>query len=250
MNPIALVTGAGGGIGRVTAIRLSRAGYRVALTARDPDRLERAAAECPGPTLVLPVDLTAPGAVESVFADTEDEWGTVGVLVLGAGTATSSPVTRITDEEWRRQLDVNLTAPFRCVRRAVPGMRAAGHGRIVAVASVAAKRGDPYVTAYSAAKHGLLGMVRSVAAELAGTGITVNAVCPGYVDTPMTEESVANIAARTGKTPDEARRLLAGKQPIGRLITPEEVAAAVQFCIDSPGVTGQGLNIDGGAVQS
>jgi NAD(P)-dependent dehydrogenase (short-subunit alcohol dehydrogenase family) len=118
------------------------------------------------------------------------------------------------------------------------------------VASVAAKRGEPYIAAYTASKHGVLGLVRSAAAELARTGVTVNAVCPGYVDTPMTAETVATIAGKTGRSADDARQVLAGMQPTGRLIDPSEVADAVWFCVENPSVTGQGINIDGGAVQS
>jgi NAD(P)-dependent dehydrogenase (short-subunit alcohol dehydrogenase family) len=146
-------------------------------------------------------------------------------------------------------LELNLTAPFRCIRRAVPAMRAAGWGRMVVIASSAARVGEPYVAAYTASKHGVLGLVRSAAAELARTGVTVNAVCPAYVDTPMTDATVANIAATTGRTVAEARRALARKQPIGRLIRPDEVAAAVWFCATNEAVTGQAINVDGGAVQ-
>ncbi len=249
-NAIALVTGAGRGIGRVTARRLSRAGYRVALTARNGDQLADAAADCEGETLTVTADIADTGAAESIFAHVEQQWGTVSTLVLNAGVAASAPITRIGDDDWQHQLNVNLTPPFRCLRRAVPAMRAVGKGRVVAVASMAAKHGDPYIAAYTAAKHGLLGLIRSAAAELASSGVTVNAVCPGYVDTPMTDRSVADIAAATGRTPDEARRLLAARQPVGRLIDPEEVAEAIMFCINSPGVTGQGINVDGGAVQS
>jgi NAD(P)-dependent dehydrogenase (short-subunit alcohol dehydrogenase family) len=147
-------------------------------------------------------------------------------------------------------LDLNLTAPFRCVRRAVPAMVDRGYGRIVAVASIAARRGEPYIAAYAASKHGLLGLVRSTAAELATTGVTVNAVCPAYVDTPMTDQTVRGIAERTGRSEDEARAILERKQPHGRLVTPEEVASAVWFCIDNGSVSGQAINVDGGAVQS
>jgi NAD(P)-dependent dehydrogenase (short-subunit alcohol dehydrogenase family) len=147
-------------------------------------------------------------------------------------------------------LDLNLTAPFRCLRRALPAMTGAGFGRIVVVASVAAKIGSPRIAAYTASKHGVLGLVRTAAAEVAKTGVTVNAVCPGYVDTPMTDRSVANIASGTGRSAEEAREILASMQPIGRLVTVEEVASAVMLCVDNAAITGQGLNIDGGAVQS
>jgi NAD(P)-dependent dehydrogenase (short-subunit alcohol dehydrogenase family) len=123
-------------------------------------------------------------------------------------------------------------------------------GRVVAVASIAAKRGDPYVSAYTASKHGLLGLVRSAAAEVAGKGVTVNAVCPAYVDTPMTASTVATISATTGRSEADARAALERRQPIGRLIDPEEVADAVLLCVASAAITGQGINVDGGAVQS
>ena len=151
---------------------------------------------------------------------------------------------------WQRQIDLNLTAPFRCIRRVVPAMVEQRWGRIVVLASIAAKRGEPYIAAYTAAKHGVLGLVRSVAAELATTGVTVNAVCPAYVDSPMTDGTVATIATRTGRSAAEARAVLEGKQPIGRLITVDEVSQAVLFCLANGGLTGQGVNVDGGAVQS
>lgn len=247
---VCLVTGAGRGIGRAIAVRLSAAGHRVALTARSADQLAETAAECAGETLVVPADLTAPDAVEKVFGEVERAWGPVEILIANAGTASSAPLAKTTDEEWQRILDLNLTAPFRCLRRAVPAMVSQKYGRIVVIASVASKRGEPYITAYTAAKHGVLGLVRAAAAELAKTGVTVNAVCPGYVDTPMTDVSVASIAAKTGRSPEEARSILENKQPIGRLITVDEVAEAVWFCLNTPGVTGQGINVDGGAVQS
>jgi NAD(P)-dependent dehydrogenase (short-subunit alcohol dehydrogenase family) len=247
----ALVTGAGRGIGRSVAQSLSAAGHRVALTARSPDQLTAVAAELPGPALVLPADITDPAAVEGVFAGLERAWGPVEVLVANAGSAVSAPLARTTDEMWADQLAVNLTAPFRCLRRAVPAMRERGWGRVVVVASVAAKTGAPYVAAYTAAKHGVLGLVRAAAAELAGAGVTVNAVCPGYVDTPMTVRSAAAIADRTGTGVAQARARLAAMQPIGRLVTPAEVARVVLLLVDDDGaITGQGINIDGGTVMS
>jgi NAD(P)-dependent dehydrogenase (short-subunit alcohol dehydrogenase family) len=246
-----LVTGAGRGIGAAVAQRLSAEGHSVALTARSGDELSALAAQLRGPSLVIPADLTDPAAADAVLSRVEQEWGgPVEVLVLNAGAATSARLARTTDEDWARMLDLNLTAPFRLLRRALPGMVEQGWGRVVAVASIAAKRGDPYVSAYTASKHGLLGLVRSAAAEVATKGITVNAVCPGYVDTPMTDRTVATISATTGRSEAEARAVLQRRQPIGRLIDPEEVADAVLLCVHSAAITGQGIDVDGGAVQS
>ncbi|MEV0716244.1 SDR family NAD(P)-dependent oxidoreductase [Asanoa sp. NPDC050611] len=246
---VALVTGAGRGIGRAVAQRLSRQGLRVALVARTDEELAETAAGCAGPAVCVKADVTDPDQIESAYAVAERAWGPVEVLVAGAGAGHSARLERTTDADWQRMLDLNLTAPFRCIRRAVPAMRAAGWGRVVVIASTAARVGEPYIAAYAASKHGVLGLVRSAAAELAATGVTVNAVCPGYVDTSMTDATVDTIASSTGRSPEEARRLLERKQPIGRLIRPDEVADAVWFCISSDAVSGQAINVDGGAVQ-
>ena len=245
----ALVTGASRGIGRAIAQRLSADGCRVALVARDRAQLDETAAACTGPTLVIPADITATEPIESVFAQVEDAWGPVEVLVANAGAAASGRLERTSDADWQRIIDLNLTAPFRCLRRAVPAMRAAKWGRLVVIASSAAHVGEPYIAAYTASKHGVLGLVRSAAAELAREGVTVNAVCPGFVDTPMTDASVANIVASTGRSAEQARESLARKQPIGRLIRPEEVADAVAYCVRAESMTGQSIMVDGGAVQ-
>ena len=249
-SPVALVTGAGRGIGRAVAQHLSAQGLRVVLTSRSADELAETAATCTSETLVVPADITASSSVDDVFSRVEREWGPVEVLVSNAGAATSAPLARTTDDQWQQMIDLNLTAPFRCLRRALPSMVDARHGRVVVIASVAAKVGEPYIAAYTASKHGVLGLVRSAAAELATSGVTVNAVCPGYVDTPMTAASVAAISTRTGRSEVEARGTLERKQPTGRLITPNEVALAVWLCVTNGGINGQGINVDGGAVQS
>lgn len=249
-GPVALVTGAGRGIGRAVAVRLSAEGYAVALVSRTETELQETAALCDGPTLVIARDITSTAAVEEVFAAVEHAWEPVEVLVACAGAGGSAPLASTSDELWEEMVALNLTAPFRCIRRAVPGMVDRGRGAIVVVASVAAKRGDPYVTAYTASKHGVLGVVRSAAAELATKGVTVNAVCPGYVDTPMTDHTIDVIAERTGRTRDEARRELERKQPHRRLVTVDEVVAAVWTCVENPGINGQAVVVDGGGLQS
>jgi NAD(P)-dependent dehydrogenase (short-subunit alcohol dehydrogenase family) len=249
-NRVALVTGAGRGIGRSVARRLSMEGLRVAVTARSSAQLAASAGECPGATLVLPADITDPVALDQVCASVEAEWGAIDVVVANAGAASSAPLASVTDQDWQQMLDLNLTAPFRCLRRTVPGMVARGYGRVVVIASVAAKRGEPYLAAYTASKHGVLGLVRSVAAEVGAFGVTVNAVCPGYVDTPMTESSVRTISERTSRSIDEVRAILAAKQPNGRLVTVEEVADAVWLCVTNAAMNGQGITVDGGGVQS
>jgi NAD(P)-dependent dehydrogenase (short-subunit alcohol dehydrogenase family) len=245
-----LVTGAGRGIGRAVAERLSSEGHRVVLVARSKDELADVAAALPGEAMVVAADLTVAGEVDRVFADAEAAWGPVDVLVANAGASLAALVTDTTDEDWARMLDINLTVPFRCIRRALPSMIDAGWGRVVVVASVVAKRGESQVSAYTASKHGVLGLVRSAAAEVARHGVTVNAVCPGYVDTPMTDETVAGITARSGRSEAEARAALERRQPIGRLVTAAEVADVVALCIGNGAINGQGINVDGGSVQS
>ena len=247
---VALVTGASKGIGLAAAQRLGQDGLRVALLSRDKVALEEAAASVPGATLVVPADVTDPDQLNAAFRTVEDAWGPVEVLVVNAGNGSASTIPETSDGEWQRMLDLNLTAPFRCIRRALPAMLEQRWGRVVVVASVASKVGERQIAAYTASKHGVLGLVRSAASEVARSGVTVNAVCPGYVDTPMTDDSVAAIAERTGKTLAEARQVLERKQPIGRLVAVAEVADVISLCVANAAVNGQGLNVDGGAVQS
>ena len=247
---IAVVTGAGQGVGRAIAIELSSAGHRVVLVGRTLDKLKSVAAELPGEALSLAADLTDPEAVDQLFETIEDTWGHAEILVANAGSSLAAPLTKTTDAQWQQMLDSNLTAPFRCLRRALPPMIEKRWGRIVVIASVAAKRGERQVSAYSASKHGVLGLVRSAADEVARDGVTVNAVCPGYVNTPMTDQTLAAMEERLDISHPEATRLLTRRQPIGRLIEPPEVAAAVLACIDNGAINGQGINVDGGAVQS
>lgn len=247
---VSIVTGAGQGVGRATALRLSAAGHRVVLVGRDGAKLEAVAAEVNGPTLCISANLTVASEVDRLFSVVEAEWGPAGVLVANAGSSMAAPLVETTDEQWQQMLDSNLTAPFRCIRRVLPGMTDRKWGRIVVIASVVAKRGERQVSAYSASKHGVLGLVRAAADEVARTGVTVNAVCPGYVDTPMTRATIASMSERLGVSTDEAGTMLARRQPIGRLVDPDEVASAALACIDNGAINGQGINVDGGAVQS
>ena len=249
-DPVAIVTGAGQGVGRAVALRLASAGHRVVLVGRDRAKLEKVAAEITSEALCVAADLTDAGEVLRAFSTVEETWGPAATLVANAGTSLAAPVVDTTDDQWQQMLDSNLTAPFRCIRRALPPMIESGHGRIVVIASVAAKRGERQVAAYSASKHGVLGLVRAVADEVARSGVTANAVCPGYVDTPMTDQTLDAMSGRLDISIDEARSKLARRQPIGRLVTPDEVAAAVLACVDNGAINGQGINVDGGAVQS
>jgi NAD(P)-dependent dehydrogenase (short-subunit alcohol dehydrogenase family) len=195
-------------------------------------------------------DVAQADSVREVFQSARRALGTVDILVNGAGVAPSAPLVKTSDEDWRRAIEVNLSGPFYCMREALPEMIARGWGRVVNVASIAGKTGMPYISAYAASKHGLLGLTKCAALEAAASGVTVNAVCPGYVDTPMTDVSVARIVGKTGIAEAEVRRRLAEASPQKRLVTSEEVAALVLYlCRDEArGITGQALNVDGGTL--
>jgi NAD(P)-dependent dehydrogenase (short-subunit alcohol dehydrogenase family) len=194
------------------------------------------------------VDVTSAERVSGAFNGATAALGPVTILVNNAGSAESAPFRKTDPQVWRRMLEVNLDGPYRCTACVVDGMLAAGRGRIVNVASTAGLRGYPYVTAYCAAKHGLVGFTRALARELAGSGITVNAVCPGYTDTQLVAEAVEHITARSHRPPAEVRAMLTSTNPSGRLIEPHEVAALVAWlCLPSTSMlTGQAIALDGG----
>jgi 3-hydroxybutyrate dehydrogenase len=248
----ALVTGGGRGIGAAVARELARAGARVAVAARNAAELESLAAEIErsgGEAYALPADVAEPGAVDSLCAEAGRRLGRVDILVNNAGLATSAPLHRQSLEEWRRLFAVNVEGAFLVTRALLPAMVERGWGRVINVASIAGRTGAPYIAAYAASKHALVGLTRALAAEVAARGVTVNALCPGYVATPMTEASIDRIVARTGRPAEEARRRLVETNPQGRLIEPEEVAyLAVVLCDErARGVNGQTIGIDGGA---
>ena len=250
----ALVTGATQGIGRSVALALAAAGADVAVNARDASALDalRAEIERAGRrSLALPCDVTDAEAVAQRLAGgLRDAWDGLDILVNNAGSAGSAKFADHPDELWQRMLAINLTSVYSVTKAFVPGMIAQRSGRIITVASIAGKVGGKYIAAYTAAKHGAIGLTRALAVELNPYNITVNAICPGYVETPMTEASIANIVARTGMSAAEARAALERTSPQNRLIAPEEVASvAVFLALDtSRGVTGQAINVDGGEV--
>jgi NAD(P)-dependent dehydrogenase (short-subunit alcohol dehydrogenase family) len=242
----AVVTGASRGIGLAIAQALHAHGARVTLMARDAQALEAAAASLGGGTSWQAVDVTDPASVAAAFARA----GAADILVNNAGQAASSAFTRTDAALWQRMLDANLNGAFHCIQAALPGMLDAGWGRIVNVASTAGLTGYRYVAAYCAAKHGLVGLTRALALEFAKEGITVNAVCPGYTDTDLVQEAVANIVNKTGRSEEQARAGLAGANPQGRLVRPEEVAHAVaMLCMpQAAAMNGQAIAVAGGEV--
>lgn len=251
----AVVTGGGRGIGASIAELLAREGARVVVSARSSNEIERVAAELGGAergVWAIACDVTDPDQVAALHAGAVERMGPVDILVNNAGIADSAPLKAITLESWNRIMAVNATGTFLCTQRFLPAMIERGWGRVVNVASIAGKMGGRYMAAYVASKHAALGFTRAVAAEVATTGVTVNAVCPGFVNTPMTDQSVARIVAKTGAEASRARQGLERMSPQNRLMEPEEVAFQVLSLCDprARGVNGQGLVLDGGAVQS
>jgi NAD(P)-dependent dehydrogenase (short-subunit alcohol dehydrogenase family) len=240
----AIVTGGGRGIGAAIARTLAAHGARVTLMGRNAAPLAVLARDLPGADAVA-VDVTDEASVSGAFLHA----GSADILVNTAGAAESVSFDRTDAALWERMLAVNLTGAFLCTRQVLPGMRASKWGRIVNIASTAALRGFPYVTAYCAAKHGLLGLTRALALEVARDGVTVNAVCPGFTETDLLSASITEIQRVTGRSAEEARAQLLKSTPHGRFATPEEVAAAaVAFCLPAAaGTSGQAVVVEGGA---
>jgi NAD(P)-dependent dehydrogenase (short-subunit alcohol dehydrogenase family) len=229
MKRVVVVTGGTRGIGAAVAARFRAAGDQVIAPGR---------ADC---------DVTDEEAVTSFFASL----GPVDVLVNNAGVATSAPLARSTLSDWRSQFEVNATGAYLCTRAVLPGMRERGSGRVVTVASTAGHVGYRYTAGYTASKHAAVGLMRAVAAEVAGTGVTANAVCPAFVRTDMTARSMARISERTGRDEASAEAALATASPLGRLLEPDEVAFAVAFLAaeEAVAINGQTLVLDGGGIQ-
>jgi NAD(P)-dependent dehydrogenase (short-subunit alcohol dehydrogenase family) len=250
---VALVTGGGRGIGAAISRALAATGARVALAARTAADLERVAAgirEQGGTAWPVTCDVTQPASIASAVAEVERALGPITILVNNAGAGGSHKFLGHDDGLWQRLLDMNLNSVYHVTKAVAPTMVAARWGRIINMASIAAKMGGKYIAAYTASKHGVLGLTRALALELVDYNITVNAICPAYVDTPMTDEAIHRISERTQLSEAEARASLERISPQKRLITPEEVAyVAVMLAGEAArGITGQAINVDGGAV--
>ncbi|HYD82145.1 MAG TPA: SDR family NAD(P)-dependent oxidoreductase [Paucimonas sp.] len=248
----ALVTGGGRGIGAAIAQALLQHGARVTLVGRNAEALRETARRLApaGEAQGVACDVADRQSVQQAFADAVRHFGRIDILVNNAGQASSAPLVKTDDALWQQMLAVNLSGTFHCMREALPGMLQAGWGRIVNVASTAGLTGYGYVSAYCAAKHGVIGLTRSAALEVAAKGVTVNAVCPGYTETDIVRDAIANIVIKTERSAEEARAELAAKNPQKRLVQPEEVANAVAWlCLPASGaMNGQAIAVAGGEV--
>jgi NAD(P)-dependent dehydrogenase (short-subunit alcohol dehydrogenase family) len=246
----ALVTGANRGIGAAIATALSSAGADVSLLVRDRAAGEAMAARLPGRAQVVVASVTDAGAVRAAVEAAAHDFGPISLCINNAGAAESAPFGRSDAALWQRMFEVNVMGAVHVTQAVLPAMLQAQYGRVVMIASTAGLTGYPYVSAYVAAKHAVVGVVRALAQETATRGVTVNAVCPGFTDTDLVTESVARIVSLTGRSADEARSTLTASNPQGRLVRPEEVADAVMWLCGrgASAVTGQAIAVAGGEV--
>jgi NAD(P)-dependent dehydrogenase (short-subunit alcohol dehydrogenase family) len=242
----ALITGGGTGIGAAAAIALGNTGAKLSLLGRRMPPLQGTAVRTGG--TAFQCDVTDAEQIARAFDEARAANGLIDLLVVNAGIAESAPFHKMSRESWDRIIATNLTAAFDCTRAAIGDLLKSDSGRLVFVASVASLRGVPYAAHYAASKHGLLGLARSLAAEYAKTNLTVNSVCPGYVDTPMTDQSVARVSEITGRSEDDSRSAITSMNASGRLVDPEAIASIiVMLCLPlSRDINGAAITIDGG----
>jgi len=242
----ALITGGGTGIGAAAATHLHAAGARISVTGRRREPLDKIAAMVSG--TAVQCDVTDPAQIARAFDEARAANGPIEMLVVNAGIAESAPFHKMTRDSWDRIIATNLTAAFECSQAAIGDLLKSENGRLVFVASVASLRGVPYAAHYAASKHGLLGLMRSLAAEYAKSNLTVNAVCPGYVDTPMTDQSIARVSEITGRSEDQSRSAITNMNASGRLVDPDGIATMIlTLCLpQSRDVNGAAVTIDGG----
>jgi NAD(P)-dependent dehydrogenase (short-subunit alcohol dehydrogenase family) len=247
---VALVTGAGQGIGRAIARTFAESGATVALAGRNLRKLDETAAECGPPAFTVELDVTDEQACQRAIEECDQRVGPVDLLVNNAGIAQSAKFTATSTDLWRSIMAVDVDGPFWLTRAALPAMLEQEQGTVISVGSLASRMGLPYVAAYTAAKHALLGLTRSLAAEYARSGVTFNCVCPYYVDTPMAAATIENVVAKTGMSEQDALNHMLSPQ--GRLISVDDVAAMCLLLASPAGrsITGQAINIDGGQLQS
>ena len=250
---IVLVTGASGGLGRALAGAFARQGNRIAITGRSKEKLEALAQEISregGEVMVWRSDITQMDQIDSMEASVRRQLGTVQILINNAGIAPAASFLEMTDEFWEEVLKTNLTGTYHCCKAFLPGMIYSGWGRIINIASTTGKVAYSHTAAYTASKHAVLGLTRALALETAKLGVTVNAICPGYLDTDLTYRNAQVMATKTGKSVEAVLSLFRKSSPQNRLIAPEEVAEmALLIASDrAAGMTGQAINVDGGAV--
>lgn len=245
----AVITGGATGIGLAIARHLAAARVNVTLVSRNRERLETEAGRITGARAIA-CDVSDGAAVERAFRQAQANSGRIDILVNNAGIVETAPFVKMQPDQFRRMLDVNLMGVFHASQAVLPGMLEAGWGRIVNVASTAGLKGYAYVSGYTASKHAVVGLTRSLALETARKGITVNAVCPGYTETEIVTEAIGNIASKTGRKPEEAKAELEAVNPQGRLVQPEEVASTVGWLCDPAqgAITGQAIAVAGGEV--